>query len=172
MISIILGTLVIIVVGALIFNYFRGISPPAEEEVKPEEVQLVEEGELFPEGLPTEYQVQEGDNLWKIAEKYYGSGYNWVDIAQENRLRNPNLIYVDQKLTIPRATVIKPELAKMTIFGPVIESNQYTVERGDHLWGIAVRAYGDGFQWVKLAEANSIADPNIINPGESLNIPR
>ncbi len=173
-ISMILGALVIIVVGALIFNYFRGVERPKEEELKPpEEIKLVEEeGKLVPEGLPISYQVQKSDDLWTIAEKFYGSGYNWVDIARENQLSNPNLIYVDQKLTIPRAAVIKPLAAEMTVFGPVIEGNQYVVEKGDHLWGIAVRAYGDGFQWTELAQANKIANPDIINPGDILTIPR
>lgn len=172
-ISMILGALVIIVVGALIFNYFRGVERPQEEELKPEEIRLVEEGgKLIPEGLPIEYQVKKGDDLWRIAEKYYGSGYNWVDIARENNLSNPNIIYVDQKLTIPRTAVIKPLAATMTAFGPVIEGSQYVVEKGDHLWGIAVRAYGDGFQWTKLAQTNEIANPDIINPGDILTIPR
>jgi len=171
-ISMILGALVIIVVGALIFNYFRGVEPP-KEELKPEEIRLVEEaGELVPEGLPVEYQVKKGDDLWKIAENFYGSGYNWVDIAQANNLSNPNIIYVDQELTIPRTAVIKPLAAEMTVFGSVIEGSQHVVEKGDHLWGIAVRAYGDGYQWTRLAQANKIASPDVINPGDVLTIPR
>lgn len=174
-ISMVLGVLVIVVVGALIFNYFKGVSrlQPEKEEVKPEEIKLVEkEGKFFPEGLPTEYQVQKNDNLWKIAEKFYGSGYNWVDIARENKLKNPNIVFVDQKLNIPKTAVVKPLTAKMTIFGPVIEGDKYTVEKGDHLWGIAVRAYGDGYQWVELAKVNNIANPNIIHPGNVLTLPR
>jgi len=172
-ISMILGALVIVVVGALIFNYFRGVKPPKEEELKPEEIRLVEEaGELVPEGLPVEYQVKKGDDLWKIAENFYGSGYNWVDIAQANNLSNPNIIYVDQMLTIPRTAVIKPLAAEMTAFGPVIDGSEYVVEKGDHLWGIAVRAYGDGYQWTRLAQANKITSPDIINPGDVLTIPR
>jgi len=172
-ISMILGALVIIVVGALIFNYFKSVERPKEEELKPEEIRLVEEeGKLIPEGLPADYRVQKGDDLWKIAEKFYGSGYNWVDIAQENNLRNPNIIYVDQKLSIPRTAVIKPLAAEITAFGPVIEGSQYVVQKGDHLWGIAVRAYGDGYQWTRLAQTNKIANPDIIDPGDVLTIPR
>jgi nucleoid-associated protein YgaU len=170
----ILGALVIIVVGALIFNYFRGVQKPTTEEiVKPEEIKLVEEeGEMVPENLPTTYQVKAGDDLWKIAEKFYGSGYNWVDIAQENELANANLIYVDQELTIPRTAVIKPVAATTTAFGPTIEGSQYVVQKGDHLWGIAVRAYGDGFQWSKIAEANNITNPDLIEQGQVLTLPR
>ncbi len=173
-ISMILGALVIIVVGALIFNYFRNVETPKEqEEIKLGEVKLVEEeGKLVPEALPKTYQVKTGDDLWQIAEDFYGSGYNWVSIAQENNLSNPNMIYPDQKLIIPRAAVIKPEAAEMTVFGPVIESGQYVVEKGDHLWGIAVRAYSDGYQWTTIAQANEIANPDVINPGDVLTLPR
>lgn len=172
-ISMILGALVVVVVGALIFNYFKGVKQPQEEELQPGEVKLIEEeGGLVPEELPIDYQVQEGDDLWKIAERFYGSGYNWVDIAQENNLGNPNVIYVDQELTIPRTAVIKPPAVETTVFGPVIDESQYVVEKGDHLWGIAVRAYGDGFQWTRLAQANEITNPDIINPGDVLTIPR
>lgn len=171
-ISMILGALVIVVIGALVFNYFRGVERP-EEEAKPEEIKLIEEGgKLVPEALPSEYQIKEGDDLWKIAEKFYGSGYNWVSIAEENQLKNPNLIYVDQKLTIPRVAVIKPLAEEMTAFGPVIEGDKYVVEKGDHLWGVAVRTYGDGYQWTKIAQANKIANPDIISPGDVLTLPR
>jgi len=37
-ISVILGALVIVVVGALIFNYFRSVKRPQEEVVNPEEI--------------------------------------------------------------------------------------------------------------------------------------
>ncbi len=170
----ILGALVIIVIGALIFNYFRGARPVEEVEKLPtDEIRLVEEeGKLIPERLPVEYEVKQGDDLWKIAEKFYGSGYNWVDIVEENQLANPDRILVGQKLTVPRTAVIKLVAEKLTAFGPTIEEANYTVVRGDHLWGIAVRAYGDGFQWTKIAAVNNIENPDIIEPGIELIIPR
>ena len=112
-ISTLLGALVIVVIGVLIFNYFRGVNQVEEEAdfsipTLEGEVSLVEEeGQLFPEALPQTHQVAEGEHLWKIAEKYYSSGYNWVDIARENNLNNPNAIAVGQELTIPKSPVIK-----------------------------------------------------------------
>lgn len=172
-ISMILGALVIIVVGALIFNYFRGVTPPAEEELEEGEIRLVEEkGKIVPEGLPRTHTVAEGEHLWAIAERYFGSGYNWVDISQENGLVNPDVLLVGQELTIPKAEVRQPTIATAAIFGPTIEGDSYTVAKGDHLWGIAVRAYGDGFRWVEIAQANGLEDPNVIHPGNVLSIPR
>lgn len=175
-ISMVLGVLVIVVVGALIFNYFKGIREEEKEEIVSEEgIELVEEeGKLVPAGLPVSHKVVRGEHLWEIAEKYYGSGYNWVDIAKENSLANANLLFVDQKLTIPRVEVKKPttKLAKAETAGLTITGNTYTVVRGDHLWGIALRAYGDGYRWVEIAKANNLVIPNLIHTGNVLVIPR
>ena len=53
-----------------------------------------------------------------------------------------------------------------------IDGDTYTVIRGDNLWNIAVRAYGDGFKWVDIAKANDLANPSIIHRGNVLVIPR
>jgi nucleoid-associated protein YgaU len=53
-----------------------------------------------------------------------------------------------------------------------ISSATYTVVEGDHLWGIAVRAYGDGFRWVEIAQTNNINNPDLIYPGEQFKLPR
>ncbi|MBF8982762.1 nuclear transport factor 2 family protein [Lutibacter sp. B2] len=43
------------------------------------------------------YTVQSGDVLWKIAEQY---DKTWQELAEKNQLKNPNLIYPGQKITI------------------------------------------------------------------------
>ncbi|MBI2195806.1 MAG: LysM peptidoglycan-binding domain-containing protein [Candidatus Levybacteria bacterium] len=48
------------------------------------------------------YTVNEGDNLWEIAVRSYGDGYKWVDLARENKLENPSLIYPGDIFKIPR----------------------------------------------------------------------
>lgn len=54
------------------------------------------------------------------------------------------------------------------------EPETYTVESGDSLWAISNRFYGDGNQWNRIYEANrdTIKDPDVIQPGWVLNIPR
>lgn len=47
-----------------------------------------------------EYTVQSGDNLWKIANKYYGNGKEYNKIMEENHLQS-DVINVGQKLVIP-----------------------------------------------------------------------
>ncbi|MCX6725767.1 MAG: site-2 protease family protein [Candidatus Shapirobacteria bacterium] len=50
--------------------------------------------------MPWEYEVVTGDNLWKISEKIYQNGYRWVEIARWNKIKNPGLILVGEKLTV------------------------------------------------------------------------
>lgn len=129
------------------------------------------------------YTVAVGDDLWKIAEKFYNSGYNWVDIAKANNLSNPSDIHVGNKLAIPAvtpkvATVVKivhtadDYLSTSVSTHVKITGNTYTIAHGDDLWDIAVRAYGDGYQWVKIAKANNLTNPNLVHVGNVLKIPR
>ena len=133
------------------------------------------------------YTVAAGDTLWKIAEDTYKSGYNWVDIAQANKLPNPGVIYKGMKLTLPK---VQPKLATVTTstngttmsnqttVQTVADTNKiigtsYTIQKGDNLWSISVRAYGDGYQWEKIAKANNLTNnPGLIHSGNTLSIPR
>lgn len=47
----------------------------------------------------------------------------------------------------------------------------YTVVKGDTLWGIAKRYYGNGSRYPEIARANNIANPDIIHIGQKLLIP-
>ena len=47
----------------------------------------------------------------------------------------------------------------------------YTVVSGDCLWSIALRFYGSGTQYTKIAAANGLADPDYIRIGQVLVIP-
>lgn len=55
---------------------------------------------------------------------------------------------------------------------PTTQNKKYhTVVKGDTLWGIAKKYYGDGNQYAKIAKANNITNPNIIHIGKKLLIP-
>lgn len=49
------------------------------------------------------YTVKSGDCLWKIAKQFYGNGAQYTKIynANKDKIKNPNLIYPGQVLTIP-----------------------------------------------------------------------
>lgn len=50
------------------------------------------------------YTVKSGDTLSGICAKY---GANWKKVAEYNNLKNPNLIYVGQKIKIPQSMITK-----------------------------------------------------------------
>jgi nucleoid-associated protein YgaU len=131
------------------------------------------------------YIVIAGDTLWGIAEKKFQSGYNWVDIQKANKITEADKIAIGQKLTIPNvkpkvATVIRTDQASKVVAQTTtkqaqitkIETNNYTVVKGDTLWDIAERAYGDGYVWSKIASANKLINPSVIHAGNKLSIPR
>ena len=47
------------------------------------------------------YTVHSGDNLSKIAKRFYGSANKYTGIAQANGIANPDLIKVGQELKLP-----------------------------------------------------------------------
>lgn len=155
----VLGAIVIVVVGVLLVNYFRekGITLPGLRTEQPVTAEKT-------------HSVAKGETLWAIAEKYYGSGYNWVDIAKANNLANPGVIEVGQTLTIPDVEPLKPTTTIKA--DEAISGATYQVVRGDNLWKIAVRAYGDGYKWVDIAKENKLANPDLIHAGNILVIPR
>lgn len=52
------------------------------------------------ESLPADYIVQEGDTLWSIAERAYGDGSKYTELAEKNGLGNPELIYPGQRIML------------------------------------------------------------------------
>jgi nucleoid-associated protein YgaU len=47
----------------------------------------------------------------------------------------------------------------------------YVVQRGDTLWSIAARHYGDGKKLQQIAAANGMSDPNKLQVGQRLILP-
>ena len=101
------------------------------------------------------YTVKRGDSLWKIANKYNTTVNRLVSI---NNIRNPNIIYVNQKLRIP----VNISLGEYDC-GHII----YTVKRGDTLFGIA-RKFGKTIK--DIAILNGISNVNYIYVGQKLRI--
>jgi len=168
LISMFLGLVVVIAVVGLIFGYFQrkkgtvDVPGTSQSLIKPEE-------EKNNQSTNGEYIVKKGDNLWKIAEANYGSGYNWVDISKANQLKTPGVITVGQKLILPQ------EVQKITqnVNPQKIDTGSYKVVKNDNLWKISVRAYGDGYKWTEVWKNNKskIRDPNKLEIGMELILP-
>ena len=165
-ISMVLGAIVLVIVGILIANYFKdkksGSIPANSTQAS----------------ATSEHIVVQGETLWSIAEDSFGSGYNWTDIKSANNLESEN-IEVGQKLVIPDNTEPKEPTTTIEVSQTIVseETNTiigetYTVVKGDSLWNIAVRAYGDGFKWSEIAKANKLTNPNVIHSGNVLVLPR
>ena len=96
------------------------------------------------------YTVRPGDTLWAIARRF---GTTVQELVMLNWIADPDLIYPGQVLRLPDSSSVLV----------------YRVVRGDTLSGIALR-FGTTVQ--ALARANHIANPNLIDVGQTLVIPQ
>lgn len=100
------------------------------------------------------YTVKSGDTLSGIAAKY---GTTYQKIAADNGIKNPNLIYPGQVLTINTGSGS----------GSSDSNTYYTVKSGDTLSEIAEK-YNTSVR--RLVELNNIKNANLIYPGQKLRV--
>lgn len=158
----IMGGIVIVIVAIFTINYFNDKKGQMLPAISTDSI------------IGKEYTVVKGDTLWNIAESSYGSGYNWVDVKKANNLKTDK-IEVGQKLTIPEVATRKPTVTQTTTSktnAQTIEGTSYTVVKGDTLWKISVRTYGDGYKWTEIAKLNKLVNPNLIHSGNVLQLPK
>ncbi|GAX91482.1 SafA/ExsA family spore coat assembly protein [Effusibacillus lacus] len=111
------------------------------------------------------HNVQKGDTLWKIA-KMYGVPLAQV-IAANPQIADPDKIDVGMKVNVPVATegIVTSDIP--TPEGMNVE--KYVVQSGDTLWKIAKKT---GHSLASIIAANpQIANPDMIMPGQVINIP-
>lgn len=163
-VSMFLGLVVVVAVVGFVVNFIEKRKgnidiPGVSNDIKIEEV--VKSENITKDG---EYVVQKNDSLWKIAEKIYKDGYKWTEIAKENGIKNPSLIYSGQKLKLPKIETIAKDSTDGK--GEITNDTEYTVVRGDSLWKIAVNVYGDGYKWTEIWKNNR----NKLNSPDELEI--
>ena len=107
-------------------------------------------------GAPIVHVVQRGENLFRIALRY---NTTVEAIAAANGIRNPQFIYVGQKLTIPQGGGTTP---------PPGGGRTHVVQPGENLFRIALR-YGTTPQ--AIAAANNLPNIHLIYVGQVLRIP-
>ncbi len=54
---------------------------------------------------------------------------------------------------------------------PEPTQDNYSVKKGDTLWSIAKKVYGDGQRWKDIVKANPGLDPQKLYVGQKLNMP-
>ncbi len=114
----------------------------------------------FGGGATSDYTVQRGDTLMKIAFETYGSVYAWRKIYEGNRDR------ISDFNQLSAGTVLKIEQPSSPVS---IDKNgtAYMIKTGDTLGTISDDVYGTPKKWRKLYENNRqlIKDPNKIYAG-------
>jgi len=121
------------------------------------------------------YVVKEGDDLWNISEKFFGSGFNAYDISVANKISDSSNLNVGIKLVIPQVTPRQPtvgEISAITSDKVTYVENKYVVQPGDSLSIISQKVYGDLFAWPRIMNANNLLSPDSIEAGMVLIIPR
>jgi len=116
-----------------------------------------------PKYYEDEYTIVKGDWLSKIAQYsfIYGDVSKWPVIYRANRdqIKDPNLIYPNQVIKIPRGLPY-----------------EWKVYKGECLWKIAgyQEVYDNAAKWPLIYRANKdqIKDPDLIYPNQVFEIPR
>lgn len=116
-----------------------------------------------PKYYEDDYKIVKGDWLSKIAQYsfIYGDMSKWPVIYRANRdqIKDPNLIYPDQVIKIPRGLPY-----------------EWKVYKGECLWRIAgyQEVYNNAAKWPLIYRANKdkIKDPDLIYPNQIFEIPR
>ncbi len=204
LVSLVLGVLIVVVLGVLLFNYFNRPSSDLGTSQQADSSQNAQVEDVKKENLPGKYTVKEGDTLFTIAQSYYDDGYKFSEIVIANKLDNADMLVTGQVLEIPKlaqattnpaaspTTELEAQASptpsaevapsgeekgiggaeNQTVWGEKITGDTYTVTQGDWLSKISGRAYGDIYSYTKIAQANNITNPDLIEPGMVLKIPR
>ena len=118
-------------------------------------------------GRQHHHEVRPGDDLWSLAERYYGDGRDWRKIAAANPTvltGGPDRLQVGWRLRIPDLDD-----------GPARDGGRLvTVRRGDTLSAIAERELGAAARWTDIFHVNraQLSDPDELAVGMRLMLPQ
>lgn len=128
-----------------------------------------------------QHTVVDGDELWALAEHYYGDGGNWRRIVEANpqAVSSPlDRLSPGTVLTVPEPTVPDGGAAGAHVLSHRTDAPSHgtvpvRVDEGDSMWSIAEEELGDGSGWPRIAELNDtqVTDPSLIHPGQVLIVP-
>ena len=115
------------------------------------------------ESYTTTENVNEGFDL-KVSIKLKQYKYFGTKIVKVSEVETTETTTVAATVETPRETTNSPE---------PVQDTTYTVKKGDCLWNIAKKFYGNGSKYTVIYEANKdkIQKPNLIYIGQVLVIP-
>lgn len=173
------GALSVIFLIMVFFGFLRMNSQNVKNNIADEGLKISQdkEADKNKKSVKNEHIITEGETLWSISEKFYKSGFNWIDIARANNISNPDILYKGMKIVIPEINQDSQTNLAFNVLSAESDSNridgkQYEVQEGDNLWEIAERAYGDGYKWIEISKANNLESPDLIHSGNKFVIPR
>jgi nucleoid-associated protein YgaU len=119
------------------------------------------------DGVRHHHMVRAGDDLWSLAERYYGNGREWRKIAAANPTvltGGPDRLQVGWRLKIPDLDDGVAHKGDRVV----------TVHRGDTLSSIAERELGAAGRWTDIFHANRahLSDPDELAVGMRLLVPQ
>ena len=176
-INLILGMLVAFFIFSLTYKYFLknihlnlAINLPGFE-IRSKKI----EKKIAKQNVVKTYVVEEGEDLWHIAEKFYGSGFNAYDISIANKLNDASALETGTKIIIPevkRRGATTGDISASSTSQVTYSKDKYVVQPGDSLSIIALKVYGDLYAWTRILQANNLSSPDNIEVGMILSIPR
>jgi nucleoid-associated protein YgaU len=156
--------------------------PLPSAQTRPHEAhhqQIADEPPLQPHPLRAVTVGGRYETLWSLAQRYLEDGQHWRQIAalNEGREMSDGAIFSSPNDIHDGWTLLMPASARDLPWADAPPAVQHedvvTVQAGDTLSGIADETMGDAAHWPRLYRANqdTIADPNLIYPGQHLVIP-
>lgn len=116
--------------------------------------------------------VEEGDSLWRLAERHLGSGIAYKRIIEANKgLTEDTVLSAGLVLKIPvnaekksTAAAVAPAVAR--------SGRSYQIQDGDSLWRIASDQLGDGTRWKEIESANPGVNLQVLSIGKVIQLPK
>ncbi|MFM9996519.1 MAG: LysM peptidoglycan-binding domain-containing protein [Phycisphaerales bacterium] len=153
------------------------------------------------EEAPRFHAVQKGETLYKIAEKYYGSGSAWKRLADHNKgligangaVREGVRIVIPAGGTMarksgpapagsappartPTTDTRKPKAmparpTEVRIASGATRATTYTVRKDDTLGDISKKVLGTSRRWREILDLNGLDEDEFLTPGTVLKVP-
>ena len=108
-----------------------------------------------------EYEVQEGDSLWCISERFYGTGHKWRTIVRaENAPNDPNYLPAGETVFMPEIFYIRKDPYSR---GGLRSEGSFQIEQPD---GFAYYFLNSDVSYMPWEEENQIHSLPVTNPVE------
>lgn len=108
-----------------------------------------------------EYEVQEGDSLWRISERFCGRGNQWTTIVRaEDAPQDPNYLLAGETVLIPEIFYIRKDPYSR---GGLCSEGSFRIEQPD---GFAYYFLGGDVTYASWKEENQIHSLPVTNPVE------